>query len=216
MIRATDSTTAQRVLDAAERLFYAGGVQAVGIDAIVAEAGVATKTLYTHFGSKDGLVEAYLRRRDRRWLSWLADRTERAAPGRDRILAVFDALGEWFAEPGFNGCAFINVAGELHDSPAARAVARDHQVALRTMLRTIAAGTDTIGPESLADRLMLLVEGAIVTAHVEGDERAATRARSAAAALVDCGRVDCGRVAAGTEPASGLRPAHDAGGPTRP
>jgi len=189
MTRTTDSTTAQRVLDAAERLFYAGGVQAVGIDAIVTEAGVATKTLYAHFGSKDGLVEAYLRRRDRRWLSWLAGRTKRAGPGRDRILAVFDALGEWFAEPGFNGCAFINVAGELHDSPAARAVAREHKVALRALLREITTGLDGIDPATLADQLMLLVEGAIVTAHVEGDERAAARAGSAAAALVDCGRV---------------------------
>lgn len=102
---------------------------------------------------------------------------------------MFDALGEWFSEPSFNGCAFINVAGELHDSPAARAVAREHKVALRALLREIATGLDGIDPATLADRLMLLVEGAIVTAHVEGDERAAARAGSAAAALVDCGRV---------------------------
>lgn len=186
MTRVLDSTTAQRVLDAAERLFYASGVQAVGIDAVVAEAGVATKTLYAHFGSKEALVEAYLRRRDRRWLNWLTDRVNRAAPGRDRVLAVFDALGEWFAEPGFSGCAFINVAGELHANPATRAAARDHKLALRALLHQIAASADVTDPATLADRLMLLVEGAIVTAHVEGDERAAAAAKSAAAALLEC------------------------------
>lgn len=177
--------TAQRVLDAAERLFYAGGVRGVGIDAVVAEAGVATKTVYTLFGSKQGLVEAYLRRRDRRWLAWLTARLAQAAPGRDRALAVFDAVGEWFAEPGFSGCAFINVAGELHSDDMARTVAREHKLALRTLLREVAAAVPHADPPTLADGLMLLVEGAIVTAHVEGDRLAAARARTAAIALID-------------------------------
>ncbi len=177
---------ARRVLDAAEPLFYAAGVRGVGIDAVVARAGVATKTVYALFGSKQGLVEAYLRRRDRRWITWLTGRTGQAAPGRDRVLAVFDALGEWFAEPGFNGCAFTNVAGEMHTDPTARAVAREHKLALRALLCTIT--TDVPGaadPAALADGLMLLVEGAIVTAHVEGDPHAATRARATAAALLE-------------------------------
>jgi len=176
------------VLDAAERLFYASGVQAVGIDAVVAEAGVATKTLYAHFGSKDRLVEAYLRRRDQRWLSWLTSRIDHAEPGRDRVLAVFDALDEWFADPGFSGCAFVDVAGELPDNAATRAVARDHKRALRTLLREVVAGIGAGEPDTLAEWLMLLVEGAVVTAHVEGDLRAVIRARSAAAALLDRAR----------------------------
>ena len=179
------SSAAQRVLDAAERLFYARGVQAVGVDMVVAEAGVGVKTLYTHFGSKDRLVEAYLRRRNQRWLDQLQARVARVR-GRDRVLAVFDALGDWFAEPGFSGCAFINVAGELHANPALRAIAREHKRAVRALLNEVARGVATADPEALADRLMLLVEGAVVTAHVEGDRLAAARARSAAAALVDC------------------------------
>lgn len=180
-----DSSAALRVLDAAERLFYARGVQAVGVDMVVAEAGVGVKTLYAHFGSKDRLVEAYLRRRDRRWLDRLQARMAQEQ-GRDRVLAVFDALGDWFAEPGFSGCAFINVAGELHANPALRAIAREHKIALRALLHSAAYDAAVVDPETLADRLMLLVEGAIVTAHVEGDQLAATRARSAAAALLDC------------------------------
>ncbi len=180
-----DSSAAQRVLDAAERLFYARGVQAVGVDMVVAEAGVGVRTLYAHFGSKDRLVEAYLRRRNRRWLDRLQARMAQAQ-GRDRVFAVFDALGDWFAEPGFSGCAFINVAGELHTNPALRAIAREHKIALRTLLHLAARDAAVAAPETLADQLMLLVEGAIVTAHVEGDRLAATRARSAAAALLTC------------------------------
>ncbi|MGH3902382.1 MAG: TetR/AcrR family transcriptional regulator [Pseudonocardiaceae bacterium] len=182
---APDSAIAQRVLDAAERLFYSQGVQAVGIDAVVAEAGVGTKTLYAHFGSKDGLVEAYLRRHDRRWLAWMQRRVDAADGGRGRVLAVFDALGEWFTEPGFSGCAFINIAGELAGNPMARTVAREHKLALRALLQRVAAGAGVADPGTLADRLMLLVEGAIVTTYVEEDKSAAARARSAAAALLD-------------------------------
>lgn len=101
-------------------------------------------------------------------------------------MAVFDALGEWFAEPGFSGCAFINVAGELAGNPMARTVAREHKRALRALLHRVAAGTGVPDAGTLAERHMLLVEGAIVTAYVEGDESAAARARSAATELLDC------------------------------
>ncbi|MGH3671491.1 MAG: TetR/AcrR family transcriptional regulator [Pseudonocardiaceae bacterium] len=180
-----DSSAALRVLDAAERLFYARGVQAVGVDMVVAEAGVGVKTLYAHFGSKDRLVEAYLRRRNQRWLDRLQARLAQVQ-GRDQVLAIFDALGDWFAEPGFSGCAFINVAGELHTNPALRAIAREHKRALRALLNGVARGAAVADPDTLADQLMLLVEGAIVTAHVKGDQLAAAQARSAAAALVNC------------------------------
>jgi AcrR family transcriptional regulator len=182
---APDSSTAQRILDAAERLFYSRGVQAVGMDMVVAEAGVGLKTLYANFGSKGQLVEAYLRRRNQRWLDRLRARIAQRQ-GRDRALTVFDALGDWFAGPGFSGCAFINVAGELHTNPAARAIAREHKQAVRALLRQATREAAITNPDTFADRLMLLVEGAIVTAYVEGDELAAVRARSAAAALLDC------------------------------
>ncbi len=187
--RTLDPDVSQRLLDAAERLFYSRGVQAVGIDAVVAEAGVATKTLYAHFGSKDALVGAYLRRRDQRWLDWLRGAVAAAEPGPARVLAVFEALRRWFAEPSYNGCAFINVVGEFAASPAARAVARDHKAALRALLRDVAAGAGVNNHAVLADRLMLLVEGAIVTAHVEGDADAALRGRSAASALLEFDRL---------------------------
>jgi AcrR family transcriptional regulator len=179
------SSAPHRILDAAERLFYSRGVQAVGIDMVVAQAGVGLKTLYAHFGSKDRLVEAYLQRRNQRWLNGLQARMAQRQ-GRDRVLAVFDALGDWFAGAGFNGCAFINVAGELHTNPAARTIAREHKRAVRALLRQAARDAAVTDPDTFADRLMLLLEGAVVTAYVEGDELAAARARSAAVALLDC------------------------------
>jgi AcrR family transcriptional regulator len=187
--RTGDGDVSARLLDAAEHLFYGSGVQGVGIDAVVAEAGVATKTLYAHFGSKEGLVEAYLRRRDGRWLDWLAAAVATADPGSPRVLAVFDALHHWFSQPGFNGCAFINVAGELAGNQMARRVARDHKLALRRFLGEVATQAAVSDPGRLAERLMLLIEGAIVTAHVEGDADAAMRGRSAAAALLELDRL---------------------------
>jgi AcrR family transcriptional regulator len=183
--RTLDPAVATRLLDAAEELFYARGIQAVGIDEVVRKAGVATKTLYAHFGSKDGLVQAYLQRRDRRWNDWLRGEVLAAPAGQGRVAAVFDALGRWFAQPDFNGCAFINVAGELATSPAARAAAAEHKTTLRALLAEVADGAGTADPAALADHLMLLVEGAIVTAHVEQDTAAAARAATAAAVLLD-------------------------------
>lgn len=187
--RALDPQVTTRLLDAAERLFYRAGVHSVGVDAVVAEAGVATKTMYAHFGSKDTLVEAYLRRRDQRWLDWLRDVVAAADPGPARVSAVFDALHQWFSQPGYNGCAFINVAGELAANSTARAVARDHKTALRALLADVAVAAGSADPAVLAERLMLLVEGAIVTAHVEGDAQAALRGRGAAAALLELDRM---------------------------
>jgi AcrR family transcriptional regulator len=90
--------------------------------------------LYAPFGSKDGSVEAYLRRRDWRWLDWFEAAVSHVGPGPDGVLAVFDALGEWMAEPDFNGCAFINIAGELAASPDGPVGRPRHEVALRALL----------------------------------------------------------------------------------
>ena len=101
----------QRVLDTAAKLFYRDGVRAVGVDRIASESGVAKMTLYYHFGSKDDLVAAWLRQRDEEWMSWLRDAVGRRRG--HRLLAVFDALREWFEMPTFRGCAFVNGHAEL-------------------------------------------------------------------------------------------------------
>jgi AcrR family transcriptional regulator len=175
------------LLDAAERLFYGRGVQAVGIDEIRAEAGVSLKRLYQLFPSKDHLVVAFLERRDARWRGRLAGfvetRARNGATPADRLLAVFDWLGEWFAEPGFRGCAWINSSGELGGvSDAVAGLARAHKTAFRRYLAGLVADAG-LRPD-LTDELLLLAEGAMVTAGIFRTTEPAAHARRAAEALM--------------------------------
>lgn len=165
-----------RLLDAARTLFYARGVQAVGMDDVRAESGVSLKRLYRTFPSKEALVTAYLERRDLDWTAALRDYVESHG---DRVSAVFDWLGEWFASPDFRGCAFINAFGELGaTSPPVAAAARAHKDRLRRYLRGF------VGDDALADQLLMLIDGAIVSAAMNGDPAAAGTARRAAEALL--------------------------------
>ena len=108
-----DQEVRERLLAAAADLFYSRGIAAVGMDDIRTASGVPLKRLYQCVPSKDRLVEAYLSRRDERWLAALALHVSRSRDPRQRVLAVFTFLAEWFATPDFRGCAFINAFGEL-------------------------------------------------------------------------------------------------------
>jgi len=176
----------ERLLDAAEALIYRNGIHATGTDAILKKSGTARMSLYNHFGSKDGLVVAALERRDERWMQWFgAEVSARGSDPREGILAMFDALRVWFAQPDFHGCAFINAAGEVFEEDhAVRAVARRHKTRLRAFILRLCIDANLAEPDSLARQLFLLVEGAIVAALVERGCSAATDAREAAAALL--------------------------------
>ncbi|MFI1471231.1 TetR/AcrR family transcriptional regulator [Streptomyces wuyuanensis] len=176
--------TRQRILDAAEELFYGQGVQAVGMDAVRSASGVTLRRLYQVFPSKGALVEAYLLRRDERWRKSLASHVEGSdAPPAERILVVFDWLRDCFAEPDFRGCAFVNAFGELGaTAPEVAEAARRHKEAFR---RYIAGLVDGAGvPGGLAAPLALLAEGAITTAAVTGSPLPAHTAREAAGLLL--------------------------------
>ncbi|MEU9498810.1 TetR/AcrR family transcriptional regulator [Streptomyces sp. NPDC048196] len=196
------------MLDAAEELFYGRGVQAVGMDELRAAAGVSLKRLYQCFPAKQDLVEAYLRRRDVRWRAALAEYVDAHGEGPEgRVLAVFDRLAEWFAEPGFRGCAFLNSFGELGatSEEVARA-AREHKQALVSYLGGLVSDLSS-DPSSglrsdlpgglpvqqrslLANQLALLVDGAISAAAVVGEAGAARQARAAAEILLAAARSD--------------------------
>ncbi|MET8572439.1 TetR/AcrR family transcriptional regulator [Streptomyces sp. NPDC004783] len=184
-----DAQTAElNVLDTAQRLFDAHGVQAVGMDAIRSASGVSLKRLYQLFPSKDLLVQAVLRRRDEAVRSSLAAHGARTADGPyERALAVFDWLADWFAEPGFRGCAFINGFGELGGvSPEVAAISREHKEALRAYF---AEQTDALGaPPVLADQLSLLANGAMAVAGITGSPEPAAQAKAAARVLLDTAR----------------------------
>ncbi|MFG3028080.1 TetR/AcrR family transcriptional regulator [Streptomyces sp. NPDC048253] len=191
-----DSATArEQALDAAEKLFYGCGVQSVGMDDLRGASGVSLKRLYQLFPAKEQLVEAYLERRDVRWRGLLAEAVARREDPRERILAVFDWLAEWFGEPDFRGCAWINAYGELGATSerVARQV-RAHKRAFREYLGGLVA--DAGLPDALTGPLFLLAEGAMVTAGISGGAAPAAEAREAARLLLGRGR-SSGRAGAG-------------------
>jgi AcrR family transcriptional regulator len=109
-----NDTTREKLLAAASWLFCHTGFQATGVDAIARRAGTAKTSLYKHFGSKDGLIEAVLEREGAAWRAWFfAEMGRITAEGEGRLLAMFDILERWFADPHFFGCPFINAAGEF-------------------------------------------------------------------------------------------------------
>ncbi|GHE06643.1 TetR/AcrR family transcriptional regulator [Streptomyces alanosinicus] len=179
-----DSAAARdRALDAAEELYYARGVSCVGMDELRGTSGLSLKRLYQLFPAKEQLVAAYLARRDERWRGRLAARVARQPEARERIPAVFDWLEEWFGEPGFRGCAWINVHGELGaTSELVAEQVRAHKEAFRDYLDTLVAEADL--PAALTGPLFLLAEGAMVTAGITGSTRPAAEAREAARTLV--------------------------------
>ncbi|GAB3830769.1 TetR/AcrR family transcriptional regulator [Dactylosporangium cerinum] len=179
-----------RLLDTAERLFYAEGIRSVGVDRIVAESGVGRASMYRHFPGKDDLVVAVLRRRDQDWRDWLRETVDRIAGpvphGRDdRPLAVFDALAERFARADFRGCAFINTIVETADPHSvAHQVADAHKRAVTTYVDGLLATAGYARHATLAAQFVMLMDGAIVTALRERTPAAAAVARSTAAALL--------------------------------
>src|SRR3954451_16855945 len=113
--RTARGDAAAKVLATAYRLFYSRGIHAVGVDTVAAESGVTKTALYGNFGSKDQLVTAYLRERDRRWQQQIDRITAAHRSPRARVLAVFDAYDAWQSQDGFRGCAFLNAAAEYPD-----------------------------------------------------------------------------------------------------
>ncbi|GHB01001.1 TetR family transcriptional regulator [Streptomyces tendae] len=155
---------ARRVLEAAERLFYAHGIHAVGVDLIAAEAGVTKKTLYDRFGSKEQIVVEYLAGRDERWRDLLAGRLEAAGEGAAaRVEAVFEASRAWSARYGAKGCSMINAHAEISD-PAhpAHPVIIGQKRWMLDLFTGLAREIDAAGADRLARTLMLLHEGALV------------------------------------------------------
>lgn len=177
--------THQKLLETTERLIYRGGILATGMDAIVRESGVSRKTIYSHFASKEALVARVLRDRDARWMKWFVSATSQAETPSARLLSAFDALDAWFHTEDFNGCAFINAAGEIGDSDdPIRAIAQEHKIKLRDYLREIAVAHEAADPDQLAADLLILIDGAITVAKVLGHKQAAREAQQLAKKLL--------------------------------
>lgn len=156
---------AQRVLDAASELFYERGIHAVGVDLVAETAGVTKKTLYARFGSKDALVVAYLQGRDRRWREFLDGFVAASdLTGAERPLVVLDAAAAWSDDHTPRGCSAINARAETAEltDPVAQEVTRQ-KVWLLGVFAELCREADVAEPDDVAQTLMLLYEGAIVT-----------------------------------------------------
>jgi AcrR family transcriptional regulator len=168
-----------RILEAALRLFYGEGIRATGVDRIIAESGVAKMSFYRHFPAKADLVCAFLEEQHKRWMAWFRSRVVLHADERGSMfVAVADALNEWFTSREFRGCAFINTAAEFtgrecRERAAATAYKRD----LERLLESFAAAEGLWHPAEAARLALIIVDGAIVRAQMNGDTGAAEDAR---------------------------------------
>ncbi|OKI13124.1 TetR family transcriptional regulator [Nocardiopsis sp. TSRI0078] len=174
----------QRIIAAADRLYYTRGFSSVGMDQLRDAAGVSLRRLYRLFPSKNDVVMAVLRGRRRMWAERLDEHVNAVGTPREKLLAVYGFLSEWFCEEGFRGCGFVNAFAELGavNSDVAD-IAREHKVSFQRYLGEL---VERIGVDSsLAEQLALLAEGAQTTAAITGQAQAADRAREAAEVLID-------------------------------
>jgi AcrR family transcriptional regulator len=177
---------AERILHTASEMFYWRGIRAVGVDAISAEAGVTKKTLYEKYGSKDELIAAYLRARDERWRNWLVEFVERrGGSATERLLSTFDVLGEWMERENYRGCGFVNAAAEFPDADhPAREVVLEQKRWMCSYLAELATEAGAEDPEDLAERLLILHEGATVVNSLGVAADAVQKAKQTAEVLV--------------------------------
>ena len=176
----------ERLLSAANELFYAEGVQTVGIDRIVERAGVAKASLYNLFGSKEELVAAYLASRHDRTAARLIEAMEQVDDPRAKILAVFDTQAQLYQQPDFNGCAFLSATTEAPARGLVEQAADRFRTSIRTMFTDLAEQAGASDPATLGRQLHLMYDGAGVAGRMDHqDPGLAPSVRQAVVALLD-------------------------------
>lgn len=174
----TTTPGGQRILEAASELFYLHGITTTGLDLVVERAGVTKRTLYQRFGSKDGLIRAYLAARAHKWQSLVLARVRAAIDKQaDPVEAVFDLTYEWVSDNP-RGCGFVNAWAELGDNagPETQLAIRQEKLWMRTLFEALAGS-------SPGESVHELYEGALVCAAILGDAETIMRAKSAARQL---------------------------------
>lgn len=176
----------EHLLAVAQKMFCTRGFHAVGVDAILEEAGVARMTLYKNFGSKEDLIVAALRQEDKEFRQWLVSVVEaRSTKPTERIASLFDGLHERFAAEGYYGCAFIRASIEFPEAghPVHR-LAREHKEMIRSYLRGLVSEAGAQDPLQVSEQLYLLFEGAISASQLHGGPWPAEFAKQAALRLL--------------------------------
>jgi AcrR family transcriptional regulator len=182
--KAVKSSPRERLLQAAGELFYAEGIQSVGIDRVIERAGVAKASLYSTFGSKEQLVCAYLDNRHTQILGRLRAAVDAVEGPVERILAVFDAQAQLFRAPGYHGCAFTAAVAEAPAGGRVDEAAASYRRDIRALFTELAAATGASDAALLASQLQLIYDGGGLAAKMDRDAAIATPARAAAAALI--------------------------------
>src|SRR6478736_4059489 len=175
----------QRLLDAADELFYRQGMHRVSIDRVIEKAGVPPETLREAFGGTDELVRAYLRARHTR----LQDALARDLPGyrtpRERLVGVFEIQGRSFVEPGFRGCALVTASAEALPGEVVEEVVTEYRDWIHNMFFDMAFAAEVTHPEELAEQLVVLFDGAGISAWLDAKPSTVNTTRAVAEALVD-------------------------------
>ena len=180
---ATLEDARRHVIETADDLYYARGIQAVGMDELRRASGMSLKRLYSLFPSKEQIVLAVLAHRHELWTAGVTAKVTAAGFPTDRLLAIYDYLADWFADDSFRGCGFINAFGELGAvSPAVADLAREHKADFQRYVAELVAAAGA--PAELAPQLAILAEGAQTTAAIAGNAEAAAHARRAAETLI--------------------------------
>ncbi|MBA3744098.1 TetR/AcrR family transcriptional regulator [Sporichthya sp.] len=177
-------TARERLLKAADELFYAEGINTVGIDRVIEHAGVAKASLYSSFGSKDGLIRAYLERRHELRVARIERHRAQHVEPKARMLAVYDSFDELINSPAWRGCPFIAATGEARTDATVNEVAAVTRDYTRQCFLDEATALGIADPAALADQLVLLYNGAVVAAGYV-DRSAAVRARAIAELVID-------------------------------
>jgi len=167
-------------------VFYHHGFHATGMDLLVKETGISKTSMYRHFRTKEDIILATLRLRDENFRTWLYRRVEAMADTpKEQLLAVFDALEEWFAKPEFRGCMFIKASAEFQEADhPIHAQSAEHKRLLGDHFLKITRSVITRDPEELTRQLMILKEGAIIIAVMGHSDHPARDAKSAAETLI--------------------------------
>ena len=179
------ATARERLLEAANELFYLEGVQSVGIDRVIEHAGVAKASLYNSFGSKEELVHAYLEGRRASTAARITAAVEKRSTPRDKLLAIFESQSEAQRRPGFRGCAFAAASAEAKPGGLVEQATTSYRGWLLGLFRDLAAETGAPRPELLGRQLQLLYDGAASAGTLDHDSSAAASARAAAEVLID-------------------------------
>lgn len=183
------TATETKLLLAARRLFCRVGIHATGISRILEEAGVARRSLYMHYGSKENLLKAVFDTEASMWFQWFdLDLASREDSARERILALFDLLKDWFEREDFFGCVFINAVAEHEkENGWVKEVAIAHREKINARLGAMVEASGARDPDMVTEKLSLVIDGAIVTAMVTGSSGAAHVGRLAAEDILRSG-----------------------------